>query len=100
MKRALQSLQPMNVYATFSYVYGFRLYMHKNNISGSFPGSIEARATLSSMSFPRLGLLLCGLCWAALGQAAPEPPLRLCFEDVEQRPWSLPDGSGLNFELL
>jgi polar amino acid transport system substrate-binding protein len=32
--------------------------------------------------------------------AAKEPPLRLCFEDVDQRPWSTPGGSGLNFELL
>lgn len=32
--------------------------------------------------------------------AAKAPPLRLCFEDVDQRPWSTPGGSGLNFELL
>lgn len=32
--------------------------------------------------------------------AAKEPPLRLCFEDVDQRPWSTPGGKGLNFELL
>lgn len=31
------------------------------------------------------------------GQAA---PLVMCYEDVEQRPWSSPDGTGLNFELL
>jgi polar amino acid transport system substrate-binding protein len=27
-------------------------------------------------------------------------PLKFCFEDVPQRPWTMPDGSGLNFELL
>lgn len=27
-------------------------------------------------------------------------PLIFCFEDVPQRPWTMPDGSGLNFELL
>jgi polar amino acid transport system substrate-binding protein len=41
-------------------------------------------------------LLLLG----AAAQAAPRPPLRLCYEDVPQPPWTLPDGSGLNLELL
>jgi polar amino acid transport system substrate-binding protein len=27
-------------------------------------------------------------------------PLKFCFEDVPQRPWTMPDGTGLNFELL
>lgn len=27
-------------------------------------------------------------------------PLKLCFEDVPQRPWTQPDGTGLNFVLL
>lgn len=27
-------------------------------------------------------------------------PLKFCFEDVPQTPWTQPDGSGLNFELL
>lgn len=27
-------------------------------------------------------------------------PLKLCFEDVPQPPWTMPDGTGLNFELL
>ncbi|MBR7799794.1 substrate-binding periplasmic protein [Undibacterium fentianense] len=27
-------------------------------------------------------------------------PLKLCFEDAAQRPWTMPDGSGLNIELL
>lgn len=34
---------------------------------------------------------------APTGKAA---PLVMCYEDVEQRPWSSPDGTGLNFELL
>lgn len=27
-------------------------------------------------------------------------PLQLCYEDVPQPPWTMPDGSGLNIELL
>ncbi|MES2019420.1 MAG: hypothetical protein V4484_23260 [Pseudomonadota bacterium] len=27
-------------------------------------------------------------------------PLQLCFEDVPQHPWTMPDGRGLNFALL
>ncbi len=34
------------------------------------------------------------------GYAANKVPLRLCFEDAEQKPWTHPDGTGLNFELL
>lgn len=34
---------------------------------------------------------------ASAGTAA---PLTLCFEDVAQRPWSVPGGTGLNFVLL
>jgi polar amino acid transport system substrate-binding protein len=34
------------------------------------------------------------------GQAGQPAPLVMCYEDVEQRPWSSPDASGLNFELL
>jgi polar amino acid transport system substrate-binding protein len=36
-------------------------------------------------------------------QAAPRAsaaPLQLCYEDVPQPPWTMPDGSGLNIELL
>ncbi len=32
--------------------------------------------------------------------AAPPAPLLLCYEDVPQRPWTMPDGSGLNFDML
>ncbi|MES2296135.1 MAG: transporter substrate-binding domain-containing protein [Pseudomonadota bacterium] len=35
-----------------------------------------------------------------LAHAATSAPLRLCFEDAPQAPWSMPDGSGLNFDLL
>ena len=42
-------------------------------------------------------LLLAGGFLAAHAAAA---PLRLCFEDVPQAPWTMPDGSGLNFEML
>jgi polar amino acid transport system substrate-binding protein len=34
---------------------------------------------------------------ASVAEAA---PLRLCFEDVPQAPWTMPDGTGLNFEML
>jgi polar amino acid transport system substrate-binding protein len=37
---------------------------------------------------------------ASTASAAHAAPLRLCFEDVPQGPWTMPDGSGLNFELL
>lgn len=39
-------------------------------------------------------LTLCLPAWARLA------PLTLCYEDVPQRPWSMPDATGLNFELL
>ena len=32
--------------------------------------------------------------------AASAAPLKLCYEDVPQAPWTMPDGSGLNIELL
>ena len=34
-----------------------------------------------------------------MGNAA-AAPLTLCFEDIHQPPWTMPDGSGLNFDLL
>lgn len=34
------------------------------------------------------------------GQQGRAAALVMCYEDVVQRPWSSPDGSGLNFELL
>ncbi|MBY0240512.1 MAG: transporter substrate-binding domain-containing protein [Burkholderiaceae bacterium] len=43
----------------------------------------------------------CALAGApAMVRAAPARALVLCFEDVVQRPWTTPDGGGLNFELL
>lgn len=37
---------------------------------------------------------------AALAAQAHAAPLNFCFEDAPQAPWTMPDGSGLNFELL
>lgn len=37
---------------------------------------------------------------APAAQCASAAPLRLCYEDVPQPPWTMPDGSGLNIELL
>jgi polar amino acid transport system substrate-binding protein len=44
-------------------------------------------------------VLCLAFCAVALPSTAREP-LRLCFEDVPQAPWTMPDGTGLNFELL
>jgi polar amino acid transport system substrate-binding protein len=35
-----------------------------------------------------------------LADAADKPPLRWCYEDVSAMPWTRPDGTGLNLELL
>lgn len=51
------------------------------------------------MSYKSLCVLL-ALMTGMSAHAAKEPALRLCFEDVDQRPWSTPAGKGLNFELL
>ena len=51
------------------------------------------------MSYKSLCVLL-ALMTGMAAHAAKGPPLRLCFEDVDQRPWSTPGGKGLNFELL
>ncbi|WP_083940978.1 substrate-binding periplasmic protein [Pseudoduganella violaceinigra] len=51
------------------------------------------------MSYKSLCIMLALLTGMA-AHAAKAPPLRLCFEDVDQRPWSTPKGKGLNFELL
>ena len=39
-------------------------------------------------------------CLASNSTGATVAPLTFCFEDVAQRPWSQPDGSGLNIKLL
>jgi polar amino acid transport system substrate-binding protein len=48
--------------------------------------------------------ILLALTAALVAPAAPceaaAAPLRLCYEDVPQPPWTMPDGSGLNIELL
>jgi polar amino acid transport system substrate-binding protein len=62
-------------------------------------GIEKRRDNLYAMSYKSLCVLLAFMTGTA-AHAAKEPPLRLCFEDVEQRPWSTPDGKGLNFELL
>lgn len=51
------------------------------------------------MPTPFLNLAIASLLcmFNALAMAA---PLKICFEDVPQRPWTMPDGTGLNFELL
>jgi polar amino acid transport system substrate-binding protein len=36
---------------------------------------------------------------APLAQAA-GAPLKFCYEDIPQAPWTMPDGTGLNIELL
>jgi polar amino acid transport system substrate-binding protein len=46
-----------------------------------------------------LAWLLAGALMAP-GAAHALAPLTLCYEDVEQGPWTFPDGTGLNFELL
>lgn len=43
--------------------------------------------------------------WLALSlgtlcASAAAAPLKFCYEDVPQHPWTMPDGTGLNFELL
>lgn len=59
----------------------------------------KRRVNLYGMSYKSLCALLALLTGMA-AHAAKAPPLRLCFEDVDQRPWSTPKGKGLNFELL
>lgn len=50
--------------------------------------------------FTQLRILLASLCFACTAHAAAPRPLTLCYEDVPQFPWTKPDGTGLNFELL
>jgi polar amino acid transport system substrate-binding protein len=40
-------------------------------------------------------------CWlSAICACIEAAPLKFCYEDVPQHPWTMPDGTGLNFELL
>ena len=58
-------------------------------------GRLFGRHTLPALA------AACALALApGLARAAPAKPLVLCYEDVVQRPWSTPNGGGLNFELL
>lgn len=45
-------------------------------------------------------LLLAVVLPAMAAQAMAAPPLTMCYEDVAQSPWSRPDATGLNFDLL
>jgi polar amino acid transport system substrate-binding protein len=45
-------------------------------------------------------LALCVLPTVCLAAQVAAAPLNLCFEDVPQAPWTMPDGAGLNIELL
>ncbi len=47
----------------------------------------------------RIAFLL-ALLGPLLAQANAPMPLKLCFEDAPVSPWSMPDGTGLTFELL
>lgn len=48
----------------------------------------------------RLPIILASLAMLAAPCARAAPPLQLCFEDAPQPPWTMPDGRGLNIELL
>jgi polar amino acid transport system substrate-binding protein len=47
--------------------------------------------------FPKLIFALLASILSAPGVAA---PLKFCYEDVPQKPWTMPDGTGLNITLL
>lgn len=56
-------------------------------------------------SLPGLCLILAITAPASASTSLTSPskhpaPIKLCYEDVPQRPWTLADGSGLNFVLL
>jgi polar amino acid transport system substrate-binding protein len=53
-----------------------------------------------AMHLRRFILLVAVLLASAVRGASAAPALNFCFEDVDQRPWSTPAGTGLNFELL
>jgi polar amino acid transport system substrate-binding protein len=47
-----------------------------------------------------LAYTLCLLQISLTAHASPTIPLRFCFEDTEQQPWTMPNQTGLNFDLL
>lgn len=51
------------------------------------------------MPFVLRSIVLAVILAAPLAQAA-GAPLTFCYEDIPQAPWTMPDGSGLNIELL
>ena len=53
-----------------------------------------------AMHFDRYILLAALLLFSAVRSVSAAPALHFCFEDVDQRPWSTPTGTGLNFDLL
>ncbi|MFZ6818213.1 substrate-binding periplasmic protein [Undibacterium sp. Ji22W] len=53
--------------------------------------------TLARRSITSLIFSLCMSCTASLHA---QTTLKFCFEDVAQEPWTVPDGTGLNIELL
>lgn len=44
--------------------------------------------------------LILSLCVHDISSAQSQTTLKFCYEDVAQSPWTMPDGSGLNIELL
>lgn len=51
------------------------------------------------MALRKIPLVFAAL-FAMAAHAADRPPLRWCYEDVSALPWTRPDGTGLNLELL
>lgn len=51
------------------------------------------------MPFALRSILLAAIIAVPQTRAA-AAPLKFCFEDIPQAPWTMPDGSGLNIELL
>ena len=51
-------------------------------------------------TFGKIATLLLSVCLCAICTSPCAAPLKFCYEDVPQHPWTMPDGTGLNFELL
>jgi len=49
---------------------------------------------------PRTLISALGLTLMLTGRAVSAAPLNFCYEDVAQKPWTMPDNSGLNITLL
>jgi polar amino acid transport system substrate-binding protein len=48
----------------------------------------------------KFAIFLLTLSLSTFCASAAATPLKFCYEDVPQHPWTMPDGTGLNFELL